>query len=147
MFHEAVCKVLYLLLLVFLPSVAMAQEDVRRVAGDSLRTGTAGEAGIEFVSSDVGFVLPDKEAVCPSDGRLPVSDSLFHLSLKKPLVETVSEVDAAALVVEPVADVGPAEAQRHNPPGSPTPQPQSAAAPAFAQPPPSAHNPAVLPDH
>ncbi|MDE6799482.1 MAG: hypothetical protein K2P62_04310 [Phocaeicola sp.] len=80
------CKVLYLLLLVFLPSVATAQEDVKRVAGDSLRTGTAGEAGIEFVSSDVGFVLPDKEAVCPSDGRLPVSDSLFHLSLKKPLV-------------------------------------------------------------
>lgn len=69
------------------PFGMFAQEDVKRVAADSVRTGEAGKASSLSVSADKEVPLPGKaEFSSPSSAsKLSDSDSLWHLSLEKPL--------------------------------------------------------------
>lgn len=71
--------------LAVLPLEMFAQEDVKRVAADSVRTEEVGKTSSLSVLVDEEVPLPDKAELSSSTGKLPASDSLWHLSLEKPI--------------------------------------------------------------
>ena len=86
LFRNAICIGMYLLLW-GIPSEVIAQEDMKRIARDSVQIEKEGQKeGSLSVLPQGEFLLPDEKKPCPSLPQLGNPDSLFRISLEKPLV-------------------------------------------------------------